>query len=54
MNSALNHKRDKRLRRRILDAIEARSYDTITHRARVGNVARMALLWRVWRGGEWW
>lgn len=35
----------------ILDAIEARSYDTITHRARVGHAARMALLWRVWRGG---
>jgi 15-cis-phytoene synthase len=35
----------------ILDAIEARGYDTITQRARVGSTARVALLWRVWRGG---
>ena len=35
----------------ILDAIETRSYDTITQRARVGTTARVALLWRVWRGG---
>lgn len=35
----------------ILDAIESRSYDTITQRARLGTVARAGILWRVWRGG---
>ncbi len=33
----------------ILGSIEANQYDTITTRARVGNVARAALLWDVWR-----
>lgn len=33
----------------ILSAIEALNYDTITTRARVGNVDRMRLLWNAWR-----
>jgi phytoene synthase len=33
----------------ILDAIEARRYDTITARARVPQWRRMALLWTIWR-----
>jgi phytoene synthase len=34
----------------ILDAIEANGYDTIGTRARLGRTARLALLWRAWRG----
>jgi phytoene synthase len=33
----------------ILDAIEARRYDTISARARVGKLARVGILWNAWR-----
>ena len=35
----------------ILGAIEMNHYDSITVRARVGNLARAGLLWTVWRSG---
>ena len=34
----------------ILGAIEANSYDTVSGRARLGNWARVGVLWDVWRG----
>jgi phytoene synthase len=36
----------------ILDAIERRSYDTFTGRARVGGWGRLAVLWDAWRHDE--
>ncbi len=33
----------------ILTAIEAQKYDTITARARLGNLARVGILWNAWR-----
>ena len=36
----------------ILDAIEARDYDTLSGRARVGNWGRATILWEAWRVGR--
>jgi 15-cis-phytoene synthase len=33
----------------ILSAIEAQNYDTISARARLGNMARVGILWNAWR-----
>ncbi len=36
----------------ILDAIEARGYDSLSGRARVGQLGRAGILWNVWRSNQ--
>ncbi len=36
----------------ILDAIEARGYDSLSGRARVGQLGRAGILWNVWRSSQ--